>query len=198
MLNIKHILFPVDFSERCRSAALFVESMARCYGARITLLSVAQPFYYGVVADPGSGVVLNTEEILGDLKTQLDSSLAKEFARLSVERLARLGDAAEVIINFVHTQGVDLIMMPTHGYGLFRNLLLGSVTAKVLHDAKCPVWTAAHVAEPPCLAHITCHNILCAVDGKPDSIALMKWADELVDRTREMYIGFRPAVVSAY
>ena len=48
---------------------------------------------------------------------------------------------------------IDLIMMPTHGYGRFRALLLGSVTAKVLHDADCPVWTAVHreevMAHPP-------------------------------------------------
>jgi hypothetical protein len=30
---------------------------------------------------------------------------------------------------------VDLIMMPTHGVGTFRSFLVGSVTAKVLHDA---------------------------------------------------------------
>lgn len=38
-------------------------------------------------------------------------------------------------------------MMPTHGYGLFRSLLIGSVTAKVLHDAKCPISDA--LALPP-------------------------------------------------
>jgi hypothetical protein len=34
-----------------------------------------------------------------------------------------------------------MILMPTHGYGPFRQMLLGSVTAKVLHDSKCPVLT---------------------------------------------------------
>jgi hypothetical protein len=41
--------------------------------------------------------------------------------------------------------GADLIMMPTYGMGSFRRHLIGSVTAKVLHDVACPVWTAAHV-----------------------------------------------------
>ncbi len=36
---------------------------------------------------------------------------------------------------------LDLIMMPTHGGRHFRSLLIGSVTAKVLHDVRCPVWT---------------------------------------------------------
>ncbi len=71
-----------------------------------------------------------------------------------------LGDPAQVITAFAHTQGVDLIMMPTHGYGPFRRLLLGSVTAKVLHDAECPVWTAVHMAKAPHRVHSAFSNIL--------------------------------------
>jgi len=40
-------------------------------------------------------------------------------------------------------------MMPTHGLGGFRRFLLGSVTAKVLHDADCPVWTGVHLERAP-------------------------------------------------
>jgi nucleotide-binding universal stress UspA family protein len=179
MMYINHILFPVDFSERCCGAVGFVESMAKRYQAKITLLSAVQPFYYGAMGDPGGGVVVDPEELLRDRKETLDSSLTKEFADLRVERVAEIGDPAQVITDFAHTNDVDLIMMPTHGYGPFRSLLLGSVTAKVLHDAKCPVWTAAHVAEPPFRHHIACRNILCAVDGAPNSVLLMKWASEL-------------------
>jgi hypothetical protein len=47
-------------------------------------------------------------------------------------------------VEFAANHHVDLVMMPTHGVGTFRSFLVGSVTAKVLHDANCPVWTAAH------------------------------------------------------
>jgi nucleotide-binding universal stress UspA family protein len=52
--------------------------------------------------------------------------------------------------------------------------LIGSVTAKVLHDANCPVWTATHAEEqqPTNMPH----TILCAVDGTPKSLAVMQWA----------------------
>jgi nucleotide-binding universal stress UspA family protein len=93
--------------------------------------------------------------------------------------VAAIGDPAEVITAFAHEHEIDLIMMPTHGYGPFRSLLLGSVTAKVLHDAKCPVWTAAHVDEPPRRDHLAFRDILCAVDGTAASVGLMKWAAEL-------------------
>jgi nucleotide-binding universal stress UspA family protein len=84
------------------------------------------------------------------------------------------GDPALKITQFAHSNAVDLIMMPTHGCGLFRNLLIGSVTAKVLHDAKCPVWTATHAEEQR--SKDLPRTILCAVDGTPKSAALMRWA----------------------
>jgi len=177
MLAIRHILFPLDFSNRCCGAVPFVEAMATRFGAKVTLLSVAQPFTY--MGDPGGPVMLNTDEILAELQGRLDGALVKELAHLPVERVADLGDPAQMIIDFAHQNKVDLIMMPTHGYGPFRNLLLGSVTAKVLHDAECPVWTAAHVEEAPARYHVKTNNILCAVDGTPKSIALMQWSAEL-------------------
>jgi len=178
MLKIHHILFPIDFSERCCSAVPFVESMASRNRAMITLLGVAQPFYYAAMGDPGRAVVIDTEELLRDLQAKVDSSLTAGFAGHCVERVAKLGDPPQVITEFAHTHGVDLIMMPTHGYGPFRSLLLGSVAAKVLQDAECPVWTAAHLGEPPCRDHIACRKILCAVDGTSKSVSLMKWAGE--------------------
>ena len=185
MLDIKHILFPLDFSERCCGAVGFVESIASRYHARITLLSAVAPFYYGAMGDPSGGIMLDSEELVRDRRAMLDSSLTKEFAHLRVERVAEVGDPAQVIVDFAHTNDVDLIMMPTHGYGPFRSLLLGSVTAKVLHDARCPVWTSAHAAaESPFRHHIDCRNILCAVDGTPNSVPLMKWAGELAKDAR--------------
>ena len=68
-------------------------------------------------------------------------------------------------------------MMPTHGYGPFRRLLLGSVTAKTLHDAHCPVWTSAHVLKGAGM-FAGYHNVLCAVDLSSNSLPLLRWAYE--------------------
>lgn len=179
MLPIKHILFPVDFSNRCCGAAPFVAAVASRFGAKVTLLSVAQLFPYAGLGDPGGAVIIDTEEILNEIKDRLDNALVKEFAHLAVERIAELGDPAKVIVDFAHKKAVDLIMMPTHGYGPFRSLLLGSVTAKVLHDAECPVWTAAHVDQHPVKDHLRMKSILCSVDGSEKSVALMQWASRL-------------------
>lgn len=86
---------------------------------------------------------------------------------------------ATEIAAFAQQNGVDLIAMPTHGYGKFRSLLLGSVTAKVLHDADCAVWTAAHTDDPSTAGHVDCRNILCAIDLVPESADLIRYAVDL-------------------
>lgn len=182
MLAIKHILFPVDFSDRCCGAVPFVEAMASRFGAKITLMGVLQPFWYGA-ADPGAMVAIDVDELRAQLQTRLDGTLVRELSHLPTARIVEVGDPAEVITGFAHREGVDLIMMPTHGYGPFRSLLLGSVTAKVLHDALCPVWTAAHVEEPPVREHLACRNLLCAVDGTPKSAPLMEWSAQFARDT---------------
>jgi len=176
MSSTKHILFPVDFSDRCRGAVPFVEATARHYGAKVTLISVATPYYAGgfegmPLADP--------QQMLSSLKAELDAWPPGGFAGLQVERIAELGDPARCIVDFTNTHNVDLVMMPSHGYGPFRQLLLGSVAAKVLHDVKCPVWTTAHTGDAPDRDHIVVRKIVCAVDMSAASIPLMRAAGTL-------------------
>jgi hypothetical protein len=94
-----------------------------------------------------------------------------------------MGDPAAVITEFAENENVGLIALPTHGYGAFRRALLGSVTAKVLHDAKVPVWTAAHAPEPSHRAHPKPRYILCALDLKPESRHTLEFAIEIAAAT---------------
>ena len=42
-------------------------------------------------------------------------------------------------MNFAKSEGADLIVIPSHGYGFFKHLLLGSVAERVVRLAHCPV-----------------------------------------------------------
>lgn len=172
MLPIKHILFPIDFSERCLATAPHVASMARRFGAKITLLNVLQPFWYAPMAE--APVIVDLEEIRRGLERELSLSFKREFDGLTTERFTLIGDPARLISDFAEKSAVDLIMMPTHGYGPFRKFLLGSVTSKVLHDCNRPIWTNAHVQDLP--AHCDLKTVLCAVDVEPKSADLLKAA----------------------
>lgn len=178
MLAVKHILFPIDFSERCCGAAPFVKAMANRFGATITLISALPPIWQTGIGDASAPIALDIGDLKRDVETRLSGAFVREFDGIAVQRIAEVGDPAEVITRFARSEGVDLIMMPSHGYGPFRSLLLGSVTAKVLHDAECPVWTATHVQEQPVSDHVGSRNLLCAVDGTPKSVPLIQWAAE--------------------
>jgi len=173
MSRIQHIVFPVDFSDRSNGVAPFVAAMAGKHDARVTLLAVAHPNYAGGLA---GAPVIDPQMVLDGVTSQLQDAYVEEFAGLRVDRMAVLGDPARAIVDFVAANRVDLIMMPTHGYGPFRQLLLGSVTAKVLHDTHVPVWTTAHTSEAPDREHLKMRKLLCAVDANPGSVELMRWA----------------------
>ena len=176
MPSFKHILFPVDFSERCSGAVPFVDAMARQHGAKLTLLSVAHPFYaQGFEGAP----MIDPQQMISGVKAELDGWSAGSFGGLLVERVTEYGDPARCIVDFVNAHSVDLVMMPSHGYGPFRQLLLGSVAAKVLHDVHCAVWTTAHAAEAANLEHVNVRKIVCAVDTTPPNIPLMRSAGDL-------------------
>ena len=87
------------------------------------------------------------------------------------------GDPAREILRAARDENVDLIVMPTHGYGAFEKFMLGSVTAKVLHQSTCPVWTGAHVKDVPA-GQFVIRNVLCAVDFGPLSTKAINWAHE--------------------
>jgi nucleotide-binding universal stress UspA family protein len=82
--------------------------------------------------------------------------------------------------------------MPTHGYGPFRQFILGSITAKVLHDADCPVWTGVHLEEAPQVEPMPFRDILCAIDLGPQSCKALEWATAM-----QKEFGARLTVVHA-
>ena len=137
--------------------------------------------------------MIDPEEAICELTAKLKSLLTKEFPYLRTERIAEYGDPAQLIIDLAHSSDVDLLTMPIHGYESFWAFLLGSVAAKVLHDAQCPVWTAVHLDGPPGRDHVTCRKILCAVGGAPkDTTAAIR----LVSRPRSSVIASRMRTLS--
>jgi nucleotide-binding universal stress UspA family protein len=177
MPRFEKILFPIDFSERSRAAAPFVLSMAQRYNAEVVALHALQPpppLYAGM--NTVYPEVYDFESISADLSIDLRKFTDSELPRVNVRCVVELGDPAVIITEYAEENNISLIAMPTHGYGGFRRALLGSVTAKVLHDAKIPVWTAAHAPEPSHRAHPQPRHILCAVNLRPESRQTLEFA----------------------
>jgi nucleotide-binding universal stress UspA family protein len=153
--------------------------MAKRYNASVTMLHVLE-MPTGLIPDcyGGSVAVIDTPTIWKAETEAAQSYLTDRFKGLKVQRVMIEGDAARTIDDYARENGIDLIMLPTHGFGLFRTLLLGSVTAKVLHDTLCPVWTGVHVEDSPAVSPEFA-TIMCAVDRTEDSIPTMRFACRL-------------------
>src|SRR5579871_3477408 len=119
MAGFHHILFPVDFSERCRAVRPFVKSLAQRFNAKITLmhtLGVPRGFYGGV--DASYPIVVDWDAMKGDAVDQMNRFLQEdtivngdEFHQ-EVRGVAMVGEAAAEIVDLATTTDVDLIMMP--------------------------------------------------------------------------------------
>jgi nucleotide-binding universal stress UspA family protein len=130
MPSFKHILFPVDFSEQNSGIAPYVQCMARRYGARVTMLHAVETPVMGYMDAPVYSA-MDFSGMMDDGKQRVGSFLKDEFQDIPTTRLVLEGDPSWRITEYADREKVDLIMMPTHGYGPFRRFLLGSVTAKV-------------------------------------------------------------------
>jgi nucleotide-binding universal stress UspA family protein len=144
MLSIQKILVPVVFTDTARHIAQQAVWLARRFHAEIILLHVVTPLSYpaGVLE---SGHEITARDLHADIvqraQNDLDQALRRELDGIPVTRVLLRGIPAREIVKTARDWNVDLIVMATHGLGAFFHLLLGSVTAKVLHESPCPVWT---------------------------------------------------------
>lgn len=179
MALLSRVLVPVEFSPRCLGSAQYAEALACRFHCDLTLLHIrvppAFPAYAPDVMAYSSAFEDDEKEKLR-LQTQIDAFPLKAPAGCKVSREVLEGDPAASIVQYAHEGGFDLIVMPTHGYGPFRRFLLGSVTAKVLHDAQCPVWTGPHMESAAAPEGIGFHDVLCAIDLEAGSEAVLQWA----------------------
>lgn len=149
--------------------APLAEAITRRVGAKLTLLHVLAPDHYSSTAGaPGN----QPGALPASVKGRLDDFQRQLFSGLDVTRICRVGETVEEIVAFAHSAGADLIVMPSHGRTRFRELLLGSVTAGVLHDSHCPVLTAAHAETAPSWNGLP-EAVLCAIDLSPSSVGVL-------------------------
>ena len=174
MFPIRTILFPTDFSDPCVAWADQVCTVAQHFGAEVVLLHVIQiPPYSQPPVEPYAPIV-DLEALRCSSDEELKSFAEENMLGADARRLLEEGDAAMRIAEIARQESADVVMMPSHGRGWFRHLLLGSTTAKALHDCDCPVWTGAHV--PEFATRRSFRSIICAVDLRTDMSSALAWA----------------------
>jgi nucleotide-binding universal stress UspA family protein len=180
MLSFQKILVPIAFPDASSHVVQQAAWLARRFHAEIILLHVVTPLSYPAgLFESGHEITardLHTH-IVQQAQKDLDQALESELDGIAVTRLLLRGDAAREIVQTARDQNVDLIVMSTHGSGPFYRFLLSSITAKVLHESHCPVWTGAHLEESPD-GEFSVRRILCSVDLSAHSLHTLSLASE--------------------
>ncbi len=161
MFRIRHVLCPTDFSTFSERALRYGAVFAKWLGADLTVLHVRH----------GKGASRE------GLKDQLGEFAAPARAAAVDVRTELLeGDAVSSILAEARRHPDALLVLGTHGHGGFENLVLGSVTEKVLRKSPVPVLTVPRDPAGSPGASLPFGTILCPVDFSTSSRAAVTLA----------------------
>ena len=144
MIKLAKILYPTDFSELSVVALKYAKAFAEQFDAQLHCLHVVDEAYHYWLALGPDGVPIGP-----DPKEMLKSA-DKQMAQFADEQLADVpkvitkvlnGRPFVEIIRYARQQGIDLIVIATHGRSGLSHVLMGSVAERVVRKAPCPVLT---------------------------------------------------------
>ena len=133
-LHPKVTVVPLDFSDLSFSAldrAVEIAGDGKIHAIHVLVeLATMEPGnLYGTVTDDS-----RIESVKEHLAKRLSD---KKYSAISIH--AVVGDPGREITELAEREGADLIIMPSHGYGFFKHMMLGSVAERVVRLAHCPV-----------------------------------------------------------
>ncbi len=142
MKKIKKILAPTDLSDLSKSGLRYALEMAMDQGAELIAYHVigyeeANPHDEGFHSESLAKWLFEERKRL--LSEFLRENFADIVSKVTIRQEIGLGLADEKILEKAVEEGVDLIVMSTHGRTGLLHLLIGSVTEKVVRKATCPV-----------------------------------------------------------
>jgi universal stress protein A len=136
-MDYKKILFATDFSPASETALKYATSLARDSGALLLIAHIEElPMPYA----GGEMYFAQPEYPNPEVKKMLDAIVPPDKSVRYEHRLV-MGTAADDIVRVADEEGVDLIVIGTHGRTGLMRVLMGSVAESVMRLATCPVLT---------------------------------------------------------
>jgi nucleotide-binding universal stress UspA family protein len=139
VIALKNVLVSTDFSPPSDVALVYGRALARSFGASLHVLHIAEnQFLRATFADKAS---LDAAHVrwLDELLTADDRETLRARAVVEVS-----DSPAVAIVEYARRETIDLIVMGTQGRSAVSQLLVGSVTERVMRTAPCPVLTVRH------------------------------------------------------
>jgi nucleotide-binding universal stress UspA family protein len=141
MVEVKHILFPCDFSKNSSRILPYVLSLSQKYGSTIYLLHVVEDLLkWGGFYVPHPSLTQYQTELLKSAEEKMEEICedqmqgCKDFKKIIVT-----GDPAQEILKAIKVKAIDLVIMGTHGYKGLEHTIFGSVAENVVKKSPVPV-----------------------------------------------------------
>ena len=177
-----HIVCPVDLSGTSARALAHAATLARWYGADLTVMHVHQMLLsplmtVGPYAGPAMPAAFSDAE-----RAQLDAALAHFVAAHALPdvrvrtALVEHVNVAAAILSHVDQVRADFVVIGTEGRSGLDRLLLGSVAERVLRKANCPVLTVPPHALPAPPFQVSIREVLCPIDFSASGAVALQWA----------------------
>jgi nucleotide-binding universal stress UspA family protein len=143
-IPVKAILAPTDFSEASREATATANDLARAFQAELVIVHVVStvPPFPGNMGS--AAAVFNADTYQSDLIKHWGGELNAFASQLvpgerKVRTIIREGDPGKNIVELAEQEGVDLVVIATHGRTGLKRFVFGSVAEKVVRHCPCPV-----------------------------------------------------------
>lgn len=133
-----HIMACIDFSDCSMTALAHAVRLAEPLHARLHLCHIAEG--EGLVAATNLG--LNTPDtfpVAKEARVRLQYELAQLSASVDAEIHVRLGTAVTGLLSLIREIRPAMVVVCSHGKGLFKQALLGSVSAELARRSPVPV-----------------------------------------------------------
>ncbi|WP_436346031.1 universal stress protein [Natronorubrum sp. FCH18a] len=140
-----NVLIPTDGSVHAKAAVELGASVAGRHGATVHLLSVMDELPEIPDAE-SAGLPAQLEE---NLQTVLDEEAARaeRAGADDVTTAIEIGSVPREVVAYAEAEGIDLVVMGTHGRTGIDRHLLGSFTERVIRTSPVPVLTTCRTDE---------------------------------------------------
>ncbi|MDG2307114.1 MAG: universal stress protein [Candidatus Binatia bacterium] len=176
--KVNKVLVATDFSENAQGAIDWAGEVARVHGAHVEL-------FHALQAPPlvlAPEIVPLPPEFYERDREHAEKLLAEKAEELrarglQVETSLRSGSARDAILEEAARADVDLVVVGARGTTALERLLLGSVAARVVRDAACPVLA---IPLEQVGAHRPIHRLLVPTDFSDDAESAVHAAKEIL------------------
>jgi len=151
MKGMKTVLIALDYNPTAQKVAETGYSLAESLKAKVILLHIfTDPTFYATSGfDPIMGydgfvdvspLVLENTEGLKDASLQYLNKIRQHLGDDTIQTLVDEGDIAETILSTAKKQHADVVVMGSHSQRWLENIVMGSVTEKVVNKSSVPLF----------------------------------------------------------